>query len=404
MISWKFYWREALANLFLSKLRSLLAMLGVLVGTCAVVSLVTIGEMAKYKALAEFKSLGMDLASLTINQNIDFSAGVDWNHTFVPDYNFSQQIQKLSSASPAILAVAPVASLFLPVYYKSRKIDAEIAASNTVFPVVAKIDLAEGRFLTNYDHDNNFCVVGDGVATQMRRFGAPDLIGKELQVGDAFFSVVGVAKPWVGNDLVLNNIDNSVLISLEEARRISPSLYIANTLLKLAPNADPDVLESQIRAYFSKQFPGLNIEVHTGKQLIESMTHQKNIFTWTLALIGCIALLVSGIGIMNVMLVSVSERKREIGIRLAIGARRKDITVMFLCEAIILSVSGGVLGVVIALMISGVVANFLQWPLIISFIAIFSGLVVSILTGIFFGYYPAYKAAHLNPIDVLRAE
>ena len=404
MISWDFYWREALSNLGLSKLRTGLAILGVLVGTCAVVSLVTIGEMAKYKALAEFKNLGMDLASLSINQNIDFKQGIDWTHTFIPNYAFAQNIQHISEASPFIKKVAPVSSLSTMSYFKGHRLDTEIIASTEAFPDIAKMEVTEGRFFSRFDQANYYCVVGDRIANQMRTFGSSNVIGKELQLGDTFFTVIGVAKPWLGNELMMTNVDTSILITLSAAHHIVPSLYIDNTLLQLQPNTDPDTLEAQVHAYFSKQYPQVSIEVHTGKQLIQSMTHQKNIFTWTLGLIGCIALFVSGIGIMNVMLVSVAERKREIGIRLAIGAKQKDITMMFLCEAILLSVSGGIAGIVVAFAVTLLVANFLQWPFVFSAIATVSGLLVSVLTGIFFGYYPAHKAAHLNPIDVLRAE
>jgi len=401
---WQFYWREALNNLWLSKLRSVLAIVGILVGAAAVVTLVSIGEMAKYKALEEFKTLGMNLASLTVNQHIDFSNGIDMTHTLIPDYNYAEKMLQLPDAISNIQNVAPVSTLSLPAFFKGKKLDAPIVATTEAYQTLANLTLIQGRFLNQLDRDNYFCVIGSDIAEKMRANGAIQLVGSEIQLGNAYFTVIGVAAPWVGNTFISNNVNSDILISLSAAHNFVPTFYVDTILLKLAPNADPDAMEQQIAHYFSAQFPSLDVTIKTGKQLIQSMTHQKNIFTWMLGMIGSIALLVGGIGIMNVMLVSVSERRREIGIRLAVGAKQIDIQLMFLFEAVMLALVGGVLGIVIALIITDVVANFLAWPFMFSGMAIVIGFFVSVLTGVFFGIYPAYQASKLNPIDVLRSE
>ncbi len=398
------YWREALNNLWLSKLRSILAIVGILVGSAAVVTLVSIGEMAKYKALSEFKTLGMDLASLNINQNLDFNSGIDISHTLIPDYNYSQTILGLPNKVNGILEVSPVATLSLPAYYKGRKLDASVIATTASYGPLANVILRDGRFLHRLDRTNYFCVIGNNILKQMKDLGVTQPIGVELQLGNAYFTIIGVAQPWIGNTFINNNVNDSILISLPAAHNFAPSLYIDTTLLKLSPSADPDQIEAEIRDFLNARFPGLEVTIKTGKQLIQSMTHQKNIFTWMLGLIGSIALLVGGIGIMNVMLVSVTERRREIGIRLAIGARKIDIQAMFLFEATILAIIGGFAGIMISFFITETVAEFLGWPFIFSIMAVLIGAFVSIFTGIFFGLYPAYQASQLNPIEVLRAE
>ncbi|MCD6046460.1 MAG: macB [Gammaproteobacteria bacterium] len=403
-MKWKFYWREALNNLWLSKLRSILAIIGILVGSAAVVTLVSIGEMAKYKALSEFKTLGMNLASLVVNQNMDFNAGIDLTRTLIPDYNYAQSMLTLATKVANIQEVAPVATLSLPAYYAGKKLEAPIIATTYSYQTLANLQIQEGRFLHRLDRNNYFCVVGSDIANQLKNNGSNSIIGKELQLGNAYFTVIGSIKPWIGNAFISNNVNGSVFISLAAAHNFAPNLYIDTTLLQLKPDSDPDQIETDVKNFLAAKFPGLEVTVKTGKQLIVSMTHQKNVFTWMLGLIGGIALLVGGIGIMNVMLVSVTERRREIGIRLAIGARRADIQIMFLCEAIILATIGGVTGIIISLFITRIVAEFLTWEFMFSGSAVLIGFFVSLFTGIFFGIYPAYQASKLNPIDVLRAE
>jgi putative ABC transport system permease protein len=403
-MKWKFYWREALNNLWLSKLRSTLAIIGILVGSAAVVTLVSIGEMAKYKALSEFKTLGMNLASLVVNQNMDFNAGIDLTRTLIPDYNYAQSMLTLPTKVANIQEVAPVATLSLPAYYAGKKLEAPIIATTYSYQTLANLHIQEGRFLHRLDRSNYFCIVGSDIANQIKSNGDNSIIGTELQLGNAYFTVIGSIKPWVGNAFISNNVNGSVFISLTAAHNFAPNLYIDTTLLQLKPDSDPDQIEANVKNFLATKFPGLEVTVKTGKQLIVSMTHQKNVFTWMLGLIGGIALLVGGIGIMNVMLVSVTERRREIGIRLAIGARRADIQIMFLCEAIILATIGGVAGIIISLFITRIVADFLTWEFMFSGSAVLIGFFVSLFTGIFFGIYPAYQASKLNPIDVLRAE
>jgi putative ABC transport system permease protein len=172
----------------------------------------------------------------------------------------------------------------------------------------------------------------------------------------------------------------------------------------LKPNRPIEPIIEQLKQRIHEQAPKLSLFVRSAKQIIASMESQGRIFTLLLAVIGSISLLVGGIGIMNVMLVSVSERKKEIGIRKAIGAKKRDIQALFLVESAMLSLSGGFLGVILGSVITWVIAYFSQWPFQLYVIPPVAGFFVSVVTGIFFGFYPAKRAASLEPMASLRSE
>ena len=185
---------------------------------------------------------------------------------------------------------------------------------------------------------------------------------------------------------------------------VSRDAKINNVVLLLKSDVHIDKVIEQIKQIIIKQAPSLTLFIRSAKQIIASMESQGRIFTLLLAVIGGISLLVGGIGVMNVMLVSVSERKKEIGIRKAVGAKNSDIQLLFLVESVMLSLVGGFSGVVIGLIFTWVVAYFSQWPFSIHIIPPLAGFAVSVFTGIFFGYYPARRAAALEPIVSLRSE
>ena len=185
---------------------------------------------------------------------------------------------------------------------------------------------------------------------------------------------------------------------------VNKEVKINNAVLLLKADSPIDEVIEQIKQIVAKQAPSLNIFIRSAKQIIASMESQGRIFTLLLAVIGGISLLVGGIGVMNVMLVSVSERKKEIGIRKAVGAKNSEIQLLFLAESVMLSLLGGIFGVVIGLIFTWIVAYFSHWPFNIHFMPPIAGFAVSAFTGIFFGFYPARRAAAMEPIVSLRSE
>ena len=173
-------------------------------------------------------------------------------------------------------------------------------------------------------------------------------------------------------------------------------------ILKLYKNTNLALVQKKIRIYINRRLPEQQYYFQSARKLVLSMVNQKKILTLMLGLIGSISLLVGGIGIMNVMLVSMVERRSEIGLRKAIGAKNKDIQILFLIESIILSLMGGILGIILGVLVTSLIALFAKWTFQFLLLPIFVGFFISVMVGIFFGFYPAYQAAQLQPIQTLR--
>jgi len=213
-----------------------------------------------------------------------------------------------------------------------------------------------------------------------------------------------VAKHWKENGFFNEDINQAAIIPLAGISVVSKDAKINNAVLLLKPDSPIDEVIEEIKQIITSLAPKLSVFPRSAKQIIASMESQGRIFTLLLAVIGGISLLVGGIGVMNVMLVSVSERKKEIGIRKAVGAKNSEIQALFLVESVMLSLLGGVLGVLLGLIFTRIVAYFSDWNFSIYLLPPIAGFLVSAATGIFFGFYPARRAAKLEPMATLRSE
>lgn len=386
---------EALTNLASTKLRTFLAILGVLVGTASVVAMVSGGELATRAALAQFKSLGTNLLAVQLN----LSEGGDNTQKLAV-----KTITDVRTVSPDIELIAPYSNLYVPITYATNSIDGGIIGVTSAIQTIMKLKMTKGRFISFLDTYEPFCVVGQGIYQNIKQYTLQDPIGQQINLGNRIFTIIGVMNNADNNSFMYADINNSVLIPIQTALSLSKYADINNVIFRLAPKADIDQVQSAITQYFNQAAPNRQLYFQSAKQLIDSMRKQQQILTLFLGFIGSIALLVGGIGVMNIMLVSVTERKREIGIRLAIGAKRRDIQLMFLIEAVVLSILGGFIGVLLGILISFIIAEAKNWAFTLFLLPPVIGFTVSVLTGIFFGFYPAYKAAKLDPIQTLRAE
>ena len=231
-----------------------------------------------------------------------------------------------------------------------------------------------------------------------------DPIGMQIRIGQALYTIIGVADQWQENGFFNEDLNQSVIIPLGGMRLVSKEAKINNAVILLKPESPIDEVIGDIKEIIHSINPKLSVFPRSAKQIIASMESQGRIFTLLLAVIGGISLLVGGIGVMNVMLVSVSERKKEIGIRKAVGAKNSEIQALFLAESVILSLLGGILGVILGLIFTFVVAYFSAWTFSIYLLPPLAGFLVSAATGIFFGFYPARRAAKLEPMASLRSE
>jgi putative ABC transport system permease protein len=390
--------KESLGNLFSAKLRSILTLLGVLIGTASVVALVSSGQLATAHALAQFKTLGTDLLAVTMNPS-----------SSDPNQASQQQITLdklpiIRGASPDIEEMAPYTNYYSPITYEGSQIEGGIIGASQTLQEIIKIPVAVGRFVSYLDKNAFYTVIGNNVADKMKAAGALDPIGKQIRVGNNVYTVIGVAAPWPENIFMFADIDNSLIIPIQNSFLLSKYVQLQNIIFRLKPNADIDKVQNQITQAINKVSPGQQLFFRSAKQLIASMQKQRETLTLLLSLIGGISLLVGGIGVMNIMLVSVTERRREIGIRMAVGATGKNIAMMFITEAVTLTVIGGLLGILIGELISFVAAELSKWGFQFFILPPVIGFLVAALVGIFFGFYPAYKASQLDPIQTLRSE
>lgn len=392
------HFQQALINLASSKLRSFLAVLGVLVGTAAVVALISCGQLATEKALEQFKALGTDLLAISAYQKTPnkSSSGDDQ----IP-INVWRQIPE---RVPSILQIAPYGTAYQPVSFQGKILQGAIIGADESLASIIHIKLARGRFVSFVESFEHFCVIGNGLARELQQFSLDEPIGKQLRIGQALYTIIGVAEPWKENGFFNEDINQSVIIPISGMAMISKDSKINNAVMLLKPDSPIDEVIAQIKQIISSQAPKLSIYPRSAKQIIASMESQGQIFTLLLAVIGGISLLVGGIGVMNIMLVSVSERKKEIGIRKAVGAKNSEIQALFLVESVMLSLLGGVLGVILGLIFTCIVAYFSNWNFTLFFMPPLAGFAVSVVTGIFFGFYPARRAAKLEPMASLRSE
>ncbi len=390
--------QQALTNLSASKLRSFLAVLGILVGTAAVVALISCGQLATEKALEQFKNLGTDLLAISAYKNMPQKSQGDDNSLS------SSQWQQIADQIPHVIKIAPYSITYQPLSFNGKVMHGSVIGADENLADIVHIDLFQGNFVSFLESFEHFCVIGYGLAQKMKEISLDDPVGKQIRIGQALYTIIGIADHWKENGFFSEDINQAVIIPLEGMRLVSKDTKINNAILRLKPDSPIDDVIGHIKQIIKSQVPKLNILSRSAKQIIASMENQGRIFTLLLAVIGSISLLVGGIGVMNVMLVSVSERKKEIGIRKAVGAKNSEIQALFLVESIMLSLLGGILGVVLGLILTLIIAYFSDWTFSIYALPPIAGFLVSAATGIFFGFYPAHRAAKLEPIASLRSE
>jgi putative ABC transport system permease protein len=225
-----------------------------------------------------------------------------------------------------------------------------------------------------------------------------------VRIGSSLFTVIGVLKPLDRNPLLPVDPNSSVFITTSAAKRVSGAVSIDTLGGRISPGYELEAVGSRLESEIAKVLPNAHFRIATAKELIDTIRQQSALFTMLLGAIGSISLIVGGVGVMNIMLVSVVERQREIGLRLSIGARRRDIAIMFLVEASILSMVGGLIGFVLGVAASYGFSWYSEAKFFVSEVALLLGVAVSLLIGIFFGYYPARRAASLDPVAALRSE
>lgn len=390
--------QQAFVNIQAAKMRSFLAVLGILVGSAAIVALLSCGQLATEQALAQFKALGTDLLSVSIYQKMPGKISVK------ADTLSAAQWQQLAVQIPAIRKIAAYSTAFQPLSFQGKILKGAVISADEQLASVLHLDLSEGHFVSFVESFEHYCVLGHNIAMQMQKTTQDPLLGKQIRIGKALYTVIGIARPWMENNFFNEHLDNAVIIPLKGMSLVSQESSIHDAILLINPDADTNVINQQLSRIIENQVPKMGVFIRSPRQVIASMESQGRIFTLLLAVIGSISLLVGGIGIMNIMLVSVSERKKEIGLRKAVGAKNKDIQRLFLMESLLLSLFGGGLGVLSGLLLTWCIACFSHWAFMIYWLPIAGGFAVSVASGVFFGFYPAKRASRLEPVASLRSE
>ena len=315
--------REAILNLLSAKLRSFLAILGVLVGTGSVVALISSSQLATAHALSQFKSLGTNLLSLYIRDD-SFGKKSDQTKKFV-----LSDVPALQAVSTEIKLVAPYTINFQPMFFNAVNLEAQqIIGATDTFAVIAKTVIDQGRLVSMLDKRSFYCVIGSKVAKKIKSAGANPLYNQIL-VGKNLFTIVGILKPWPENLFISADINSSIIVPIETSYLLGKDTKIENILIRLTENPNISTVSAAITKTMLTMLPAKKIVFNSPKQLIDLIAKQRQTYTMLLIAIGSISLVVGGIGVMNIMLVSVVERRREIGIRMAIGACQSDILRMF---------------------------------------------------------------------------
>jgi putative ABC transport system permease protein len=402
--------RVALMALTRHKTRSFLTMLGVVIGVGAVIALVAAGEGAKAQVVSQFESLGSNL--LTVSPFTTFGYSRGGLQTSTTELT-SADVEAIEALATSVALVAPSYSTNATMTYAGETTSASITGVTADYDAVNNWQLARGRFITSEDNETLAPVVVLGPSLVEELFGSEsaDPIGETVRINRQNYEVVGVLKSK-GTSGMLGQ-DNAAMMPLRTAQIKlggAGTKQISSISLQVRSADEMDLAQAQVTAILRARHgieSGANDDFRVQNQadIVSSVSETTGTFTTLLASIAAISLLVGGIGIMNIMLVSVTERTREVGLRKAVGAKRGDILIQFMTEAVVLSGIGGLMGVGLGVAGAQVITPMLGGTqALITGQSVALALAVSLGIGLFFGIYPANRAASLNPIDALRYE
>lgn len=409
-------------SLALHKLRSGLTMLGIIFGVSSVIAMLSIGEGANYEAQQEIKQLGSQnviIRSVKVLQKTGAGSGTEEVLSYGITWN---QYECIRDTMPHTEFVVPMRLVRTDARYGRAELAVQVVGTSSEYLAVGNVRLSRGRFLSSNDrlYLRPVAVLGARVAREL--FPAVDPIGQDIKLGKFYFSVVGTlaetgAASGTGGaqgddrnrDIFvplesLNTRFGDIIVNVDTGTRTAENVQLHQVFVSFEGDKYVGAGARVVEDYLRDTHPVEDYQVIVPLELLRQKERTKQIFNIVLGSIAAISLLVGGIGIMNIMLASITERTREIGIRRALGAKRRDIVLQFLVETVVLSTSGGILGIALGVAIPWVVESASGMKTIITGMSLAVSFGISAAVGVIFGIYPANRAASMDPIEALRRE
>jgi putative ABC transport system permease protein len=398
--------RISIDSLLRHKMRALLTMLGIIIGVGAVIAMVAVGQGAQSAVEAQIASLGtnviMVIPGATMQGGVSSGAGAASTLK-------EEDIDAIRQQCPAIGYASPMARTNRQVVAGNLNWSTSIQGGNTEYFKIRDWKLSSGDFFTDTDVRSGakVCLIGQTIVDNL--FSGQDPVGQTIRVHKLPFRILGVLAPK-GQNAMGQDQDDIIIAPFSTVQRKVMGIEFVSTILLSAitkdriPEAQAQVTDLLRIRHKLADWEDNDFMIRNQSDIASAATATSSIMTMLLGSIASVSLIVGGIGIMNIMLVSVQERTREIGIRMSIGARRSDILMQFLLEAIMLSVFGGLIGVGLGLAASNLISKFAGWPIFVSAASVALSFFFSAVVGMFFGFYPARKASALSPIEALRYE
>ncbi len=386
----------AFGSILTNKLRSLLTTLGVIIGVAAVITLVSMGEGAKSYVTNQVGSWGVGANSILIQPGSENSHTLELNLTYGDTVALRQKVKDIQYLMPEFVGRSTV------IYGKSQYKPGYSLGVSADYPFAYKQKAAEGRFFSKADElgGKRLAVIGKTVARKL--FGEFSPIGEKIKINGVGFEIAGVLEEK--GTMLTYDMDDIILIPSTLSELVLGidriwEIFITTNTEKQVPETIKEIKAVLISRHHKEDF-----QIHTQQGMMDIINNILNALTTIVSAIAAISLLVGGIGIMNIMLVAVTERTREIGIRKSIGAKRRDIFLQFVFESVLITMSGAIIGIVIGTAAAWIIMFFLKLEAVIAWNAAYLACLMAFLVGTFFGVYPAMRASRLDPVDALRYE
>ncbi len=396
----------AIRALTRNKLRSALTMLGIIIGVGAVIATVGVGQGASQKVQDQIASMGTNMLFISagsVNRGgLHIGIGATKSLT-------EEDMKAMQQQIPTVAQAAPGSTASQQLVYDNQNWNTRVTGTEPQYFDIRDWPIASGSSFTPDDVNRSADVVVLGETVRQNLFGGEDPVGQTVRIGNLPFKVVGVLAPK-GSSGLGQDQDDSVYVPITTLqKKISGQNWLQYIVVSAVSQPASYAAQGQITALLRDRHhihPGQDddFSIRNLADVAQLADQSSKVMTLLLASIAGVSLIVGGIGIMNIMLVSVTERTREIGIRMAIGATESDVQRQFLTESVVLSIAGGTVGILFGVAASLIVTKVLGWPVLLSLTAVVTAVLFSMATGVFFGLYPARKAARLDPIEALRFE